>query len=189
MNGERVSNIDPTTLKNLREGYADGNISDEQVFHFIYGYLSDPEYQKTFGAETRKDLPRVAWPETLAEFRATAATGGRLAALHLGWRDAEPYPLEEEWTDRDLLEEADRTPTRMRFLTQAKDRLRINGHLTLAGIPPESYEWKLGAKAALETFVDAANNLIKRQGAGRRDWVRMIGKVVRVSIESCRRER
>ena len=79
----------------------------------------------------------------------------------------------------------------------AKDTasLRVNDSLTLAGIPPEVYEYRLGNRSALHWIIDQYQ-VSEDQRSGivsdpnREDdpeyIVRLIGQVVKVSLETVR---
>ena len=69
----------------------------------------------------------------------------------------------------------------------------MNGSLTLAGIPPEVFEYRLGNRSALEWVIDQYQvSTDKRSGItsnpNREDdpeyIVRLVGQVVRVSLET-----
>ena len=80
-------------------------------------------------------------------------------------------------------------------LTKEKTALRINPSLTLAGIPPEVFQYRLGNRSALEWVIDQYQvNEDKRSGirsdpnrAEDEEYiVRLVRQVVRVSLETVR---
>jgi hypothetical protein len=80
-------------------------------------------------------------------------------------------------------------------LSKDKTQLRYNGFLTLCGIPPDVYEYRLGNRSALEWVIDQYRvSTDKRSGIvndpNRPDdpeyIVRLIGQVVTVSLETVR---
>jgi predicted helicase len=65
----------------------------------------------------------------------------------------------------------------------------VNESLTLAGIPPETFEYRLGSRSALDWIIDQYQ--VKGDSDPNREddpgyIVRLIGQVVRVSIETQR---
>jgi predicted helicase len=67
----------------------------------------------------------------------------------------------------------------------------VNPSLTLAGIPSETFQYRLGNRSALEWVIDQYQvNEDKRSGINsdpnRSDDVRLVGQVVRVSLETVR---
>jgi predicted helicase len=109
--------------------------------------------------------------------------------LHIEYEQQAEYPLERRETGR--------LNWRVEKMTLSKDKaqLKYNEFLTLSGIPPESYEYRLGNRSALEWVVDQYRvSTDKRSGIvndpNRDDdpeyIVRLIGQVVAVSIETVR---
>ena len=81
---------------------------------------------------------------------------------------------------------------RMKF-SKDKTQLKYNDFLTLAGIPPEVFEYRLGNRSALEWVVDQyrvktdkrsglVNNPNREEDA--EYIVRLIGQVITVSLET-----
>jgi len=77
----------------------------------------------------------------------------------------------------------------------AKDRrsLRVNDSLTLGGIPPETFEYRLGNRSALEWVIDQYQVTEDKHSGIRSDpnrpddpehIVRLVGQVIRVSVET-----
>ena len=77
----------------------------------------------------------------------------------------------------------------------AKDRrgLRVNDSLTLGGIPPETFEYRLGNRSALEWVIDQYQVTEDKHSAIRSDpnrpddpeyTVRLVGQVIHVSLET-----
>ena len=65
----------------------------------------------------------------------------------------------------------------------------MNESLTLAGIPPEAFGYRLGSRSALEWVIDQYQ--VKGESDPNREddsgyIVRLIGQVVRVSVETAR---
>ena len=80
-------------------------------------------------------------------------------------------------------------------LNKDKTALKVNPSLTLADIPPETFEYRLGNRSALEWVVDQYRvKTDKRSGitsdpnkADDEEYiVRLVGQVVRVSLETVR---
>ncbi|MBV9500493.1 MAG: hypothetical protein JO138_14065 [Acidobacteriaceae bacterium] len=74
-------------------------------------------------------------------------------------------------------------------LTKDRISIQINESLTLAGIPAETFEYRLGSKSALEWIID--QHQVKGESNPNREddpgyIVRLVGQVVRVSIETVR---
>ncbi len=80
-------------------------------------------------------------------------------------------------------------------LNKDKTALTVNPSLTLAGIPPETFRYRLGNRSALEWVIDQYQISQDKRSGIRSDpnraddseyIVRLVGQVVRVSIETAR---
>ena len=78
-------------------------------------------------------------------------------------------------------------------LYKDKTSLAVNPSLTLAGIPPETFEYRLGNRSALEWVVDQYRVTEDERSGIQSDpnreddpqyIVRLVGQVVRVGIEN-----
>jgi predicted helicase len=119
-----------------------------------------------------------------------AKAGEKLAKLHLDYEKLKPWDL--EFVETPGLPLSFRVEDKMR-LSKDKLRLAVNLSLTLAGIPPEAFEYRLGNRSALEWVIDQYQvSTDKRSGItsdpNREDdpqyIVRLIGQVIRVSLET-----
>src|SRR5712672_2576627 len=80
-------------------------------------------------------------------------------------------------------------------LSKDKTILRVNPSLTLAGIPPETFAYRLGNRSALEWVIDQYQVMQVKRSSIRSDLNRaddeeyigrLVGQVVRVSLKQCR---
>jgi len=122
-------------------------------------------------------------------FRAFVKAGQRLAEIHVHYEQQPEYPLEKIEKKGEQL---DYRVTKMK-LSKDKTQLIYNQFLTLDGIPPETYEYRLGNRSALEWIVDQYQvSTDKRSGItndpNREDdpqyILRLIGQVISVSLET-----
>jgi predicted helicase len=120
---------------------------------------------------------------------AFAEAGKRLIELHVGYDRQAEYPLEEienpnaEWTLR----------VERMSLSRDKTGLRYNEALTLRGIPPTAFEYRLGNRSALEWVIDQYRvSTDPRSGItndpnrpdDERYILRLIGQVITISLET-----
>jgi predicted helicase len=80
-------------------------------------------------------------------------------------------------------------------MPQLRTRLRFNPSLTLAGIPPRVFDYRLGNRGALDWVIDQYRVTEDVRSGIRSDpnraddpeyIVRLVGQVVRVSLETVR---
>ena len=124
-----------------------------------------------------------------ALFRAFATAGQRLAEIHVHYEEQPEYQLTKVEKDGEKL---DWRVTKMK-LSKDKTSLIYNQFLTLSGIPPETYEYRLSNRSALEWIVDQYQvSTDKRSGItndpNREDdpqyIVRLIRRIITVSLET-----
>jgi len=183
----RRENITQWALKHFREHYGNKRISKWDIFYYVYGVLHHPGYRERFAENLKRDLPRVP---LAPDFRAFATAGKELARLHLEYEKLEPWAL--KWIESPGVPLCYRVEDKMRL---AKDRtaLKVNDSLTLAGIPPEVFQYRLGNRSALEWVVDQYRVTEDERSGIRSDpnrpddpeyIVRLVGQVVRVSVDT-----
>lgn len=163
----RVSNLNPAGVARIRDALG-SDISDDDVFHYVYGVLHSPDFRSTFETNLKKEAPRVPLVESRADFDAFVAAGYELLELHVGYETVEPYPLNEEWADG---ADPDADPSvllvgtkKMSYLkvpdaetgTKVVDKTRLvyNPHLTLSGIPLRAHDYVLGTRSGIDWIID-----------------------------------
>ena len=192
----RRDSISDGTLTECRHRYGDKNISKEDIFWYVYGILHSAEYKDRFSSSLKKMTPRVP---VVDDFHSFSNAGRELGQWHLDYETVDPYPLEEDWT-RFVMDDADYRVNKMIFGTRdgEKDRSVIvyNPHLTLKGIPLETYGYVVNGKSALEWVMERyavsthKDSQIKNDP---NDWsddpryiIDLVKRVVRVSLETVR---
>lgn len=120
---------------------------------------------------------------------AIVGAGARLAGLHVGYEGQPEYPLERiESHDAAL----DWRVERMR-LSKDRRQLVYNDFLTLSGVPPEVFEYRLGNRSALEWVIDQYQLTTDRRSGITNDpnraedpqyILRLVAQVVTVSLET-----
>jgi predicted helicase len=183
----RRENITDWALSQFREHYKDNKIDKWAIFHYVYGLLHHPGYREKFADNLKRELPRIPFAP---DFHAFATAGKELAKLHLDYEKLKPWDL--EFVELPDLPLSYRVEDKMR-LSKDKTRLLVNPSLVLTGIPPETFDYRLGNRSALDWVIDQYHvSTDKRSGItsdpNREDdeqyIVRLIGQVVRVSVET-----
>ena len=143
--GERVYNITEWGLRQFREYYEDTGIDAEDVFAYVYAMLHDPAYRERYEVDLRREFPRVYFQDDFAWW---SLKGRELLDLHIGFETAEPHPLERH--DKDGV-----TPAKA-ILRADRERgiITLDGQTTLASVPAEAWEYRLGNRSALEWVLD-----------------------------------
>jgi predicted helicase len=191
----RRENITDWALEQFRSHYADKSITKWDIFHYIYALLHHSEYRGRYAANLRRELPRIPFvsgnsgAKDSDVFRSFVETGKRLAEIHVHYEKQPEYKLKKiEKPGKKL----DYCVTKMR-LSKDKTQIVYNDFLTLSGIPPETFEYRLGNRSALDWVIDQYQvSTDKRSGItndpNRADdpqyILRLVGQVITVSLET-----
>ena len=144
--GERVCNITEWGLQRFREHYGERGkeITAERIFAYTYAVLHDPAYREKYAVDLLREFPRLPLYD---DFDLWADMGQQLLDLHVGFESAEPYVLER----RDANREAGKPRLRA---DRERGVIVLDERTTLAGVPPEAWEYRLGSRSALEWVLD-----------------------------------
>ena len=192
--GERVSNITEWGLRQFREHYGDDGIDGneiraEDIFAYVYAMLHDPAYRERYEVDLRREFPRVYFQEDFAWW---VGKGRELLDLHLGFETIEPYPLERR--------DADGVTPQRAILRANRDRgsITLDEQTTLAGVPPQAWDYRLGSRSALEWVLDQYKERKPRDPTIRERFntyrfadhkervIDLLGRVCAVSVETVR---
>jgi predicted helicase len=134
-------------------------------------------------------LPRIPLSGKAADFHKFAKAGRKLVDLHVHYEKQKPYPLKHVENPEARL---DWRVEGMK-LTKERDAIRYNDFLTLVGVPPEVFDYRLGNRSALEWVIDQYRVRRDEHGSITSDpnraddeqyIVRLVGQVVTVSLET-----
>jgi predicted helicase len=205
-------NVTDWALGRFHEHYNDNEITKWDIFYYVYAVLHHPEYRTRYAENLKRELPRIPLAK---DFWGFSKAGKELARLHIDYEKLEPYPLKFMETTavaasshrhggvKPPLRPADlkvgatiplsyRVEDKMRL---SKDRrsLKVNDSLTLCGIPPEAFEYRLGNRSALEWVIDQYQVTEEKHSGIRSDpnraedpeyIVRLVGQVIYVSLHT-----
>ena len=154
--GEMVCNITDWGIRRFNDHYrkewgktfdelaGPEGITAEDIFAYTYAVLHDPVYRHDYRVDLLREFPRLPFYH---DFRLWRDMGRELLGLHVGFEQAEPYPLERvdlEGESRRVILRADRE----------KGAIALDDRTTLRGVPPEAWEYRLGSRSALEWVLD-----------------------------------
>jgi predicted helicase len=189
--GERVSNITDWGLKRINDHYRKEfgrhfeevvgaeSITAEDIFAYTYAVLHDPVYRYDYKNDLLREFPRLP---LYHDFDVWRDMGRELLDLHIGFEDAEPYPLKR--VDKSppsqpspikgegAIERVDKSPpsqpssvkgegaivprVMLRANKQDKERgeIQIDSETKLVGVPESAWRYMLGNRSALEWVLD-----------------------------------
>ena len=154
--GERVSNVTDWGIRQFNDHYrkewghafealaGPEGITAEDIFAYAYAVLHDPVYRHDYRVDLLREFPRLPFYH---DFHLWRDMGKELLDLHLGFEEAEPWPLERV----DLEGEPKRTMLRA---DRERGAIVLDDRTTLRGVPPEAWEYRLGSRSALEWVLD-----------------------------------
>jgi predicted helicase len=182
----RQENITDWALDQFGSHYQDNIITKWDIFYYTYGLLHHPQYIQEYSANLRRDLPHIPFTP---DFWGFSKAGKLLADLHVNYEKQSEYKL--TWIE-DPHAKLNYHVDKM-VLSKDKTQIIYNDFLTLGGIPPEVFEYRLGNRSALEWIIDQYQvNTDKRSGItndpNRADdpqyILRLIGQIITVSLET-----
>ncbi|MCZ2355273.1 MAG: hypothetical protein LC115_01075 [Bacteroidia bacterium] len=153
------------------------NVTKEDIFHYVYGFLHSKEYRETFANDLKKMLPRLPLVEDVKDFWAFSKAGRKLAELHLNYESIEPSKevivLFNPLNIADTLKQANKKELeylnyrveKMRFSklpspngegsrVRSKDTIIYNSQITIENIPEKAYNYVVNGKSAIEWIME-----------------------------------
>jgi predicted helicase len=137
--GRRHSNINP----DYRAKFGP-NVTDEELFYYIYAVLHHPLYRQTYKTDLQQNLPAVPVSPAFAQL---AALGKELGLLHTAFEDAEPYNVTR--SDKDVA-----FPQLKLKSSPEKGEIQIDEATRLSNIPSEAWSYKLGNRSAIDWVLE-----------------------------------
>lgn len=192
---KRIDNIADSALAAYRSHYGDSSITKDDIFNYVYGVFSAPEYRERFRVDLTRELPRLPFA---ADFHAFARAGQALTELHLGYGRCDQYPLDVVFGgEGEARPQHFRLGARaMRFVDAERSILRVNDFISLAGVPAGAHEYRVNGRTPLEWFIDRYKvKQDKRSGIVNdpngwfedpRDLIPAVRRIVHLSVETVR---
>lgn len=147
----KIDGISDWAYKLFRDKYKT-NISKEEIFFYVYGVLSAPDFIKRYRIELKKDSPRIP---LLKEFQEYAKYGRKLSDLHLNYEN-----LSNDFIKLDIIENVKDVKKlyrieKMRFGKNGnKSVIHFNQYITISNIPEELYSYFINGKTPIEWVMD-----------------------------------
>ena len=207
----------------FQQFYSGDKISSADIFHYVYALLHHPSYRARYSANLKRGLPRIPFvgveagakesapayffsiaaveqmktdakttydPKASSKvFRALAEAGEKLADLHANYESAKEFPLKRQENKQAKLD------WRVEAMKLSKDKATVvyNDFLSLNGVPPQIYDYRLGNRSALEWVIDQYRVTRDEKGTIASDpnrlddeqyILRLVGQVISVSLET-----
>ena len=148
--GRRGDNITDWALKQFQSHCRDKAITRLDIFHYVYAVLHDPAYREKYRLNLKREFPRIPFND---DFRKWVAWGRRLMEFHLGYEQADPYPLKRI----EIKPEPGKPPLAVKAILKADQVagvIHLDSATTLKGVPPAAWEYRLGNRSAIEWVLE-----------------------------------
>lgn len=127
------------------------NVSKEDIFYYVYGFLHNRDYRQTFTSDFKKMLPRLPLVEETKDFWDLSNAGRKLSELHINY---ENIPTHQDIKITGLDGEF-YSVEKMRFPKKGqKDSIIYNSKITISNIPEKAYEYVVNGKSAIEWVME-----------------------------------
>jgi predicted helicase len=152
------------------------NVSKEDIFYYVYGFLHSPEYRTLFANDLKKMLPRLPLVEDVRDFWKFSKAGRELADLHINYESVSAY-------DGVLVKGAESEfyqVEKMRFPKKdQKDTIIYNSRIIIENIPAKAYEFIVNGKSAIEWIMERYQITTHKESGIKNDpndWAIEVGK-------------
>ncbi len=143
------------------------NVTKEDLFYYVYGFLHCKEYREMFTNDLKKMLPRLPLVDIPNDFWAFSKAGRKLAELHLNYETIAPstevivlfHPLNITQAlkqhSQSEIEYLNYRVDKMRFPKKdQKETIIYNNQITIENIPAKAYEYVVNGKSAIEWIME-----------------------------------
>jgi predicted helicase len=140
---KKTDNVTDWALKIFASNYQDTTITKEDIFHYVYAVLNNPNYILKYADDLRRNAPRIPYYK---DFHKWAEWGKSLMTLHINFESTKEYPLKTSIIKSD-------TEYKQFKYDKASGQIIIDD-TTLSGIPPTVLNYKLSQRSPLEWIID-----------------------------------
>ncbi|WP_246144167.1 DEAD/DEAH box helicase [Neolewinella aurantiaca] len=127
------------------------NVSKEDIFYYVYGFLHSPEYRTTFENDLKKSLPRLPLVDSREDFWKFSNVGRELGELHVNYESV-PANAEVKVVGE---ESGNFRVQKMKFIKKGeKHTIIYNSSIKLENIPAKAYEYIVNGKSAIEWIME-----------------------------------
>ena len=121
-----------------------GDVSKEDIFYYVYGFLHLPSYREKFSAELKKSLPRIILSDKFWEL---SRAGRELADIHLNY-ETQPAPDGVE-----VIGGGDYRVKKLKLVDDGRTLL-YNDFIRIENIPPRCFDYVVNGRSPLEWIID-----------------------------------
>lgn len=151
------------------------NVTKEDIFYYVYGFLHSQEYRLVFANDLKKMLPRLPLVDDVRDFWKFSKAGRQLAELHIEYENVPPYPdVKVTGEDSGYFK-----VQKMRFPKKGqKDTIIFNSKIIISNIPDKAYEYVVNGKSAIEWIMERYQVTVDKKSQIKNDpndWAAEVG--------------
>lgn len=170
----RRDGVSDFILERSRKQYGK-NVTKEDIFYYVYGFLHSPEYRKAFTNDLKKMLPRLPLVEDVKDFWAFSKAGRNLGELHINYETVSSFKgIKITGANSEFF-----TVEKMRFPKKdQKDTILYNSKITISNIPEKAYEYVVNGKSAIEWIMERYQVTTHKESGitnDPNDWAKEVG--------------
>ena len=127
------------------------NVTKEDIFFYVYGFLHSKEYRETFESDLKKMLPKLPLVDDVRDFWAFSKAGRQLADLHLNYENVEAS------SEVNIVGESlnNFKVQKIKFPKKGQtDTIIYNNNIVISNIPSKAYEYVVNGKSAIEWIME-----------------------------------
>jgi predicted helicase len=162
-------------ILNLAQKQYVKNVTKEDIFYYVYGFLHSLDYRTTFANDLKKMLPRIPLVDDVRDFWKFSKAGRKLAELHVEYESVPPFPgviVKGEDSGYFIVQ-------KMRFPKKGqKDTIIFNNKITISNIPDKAYEYVVNGKSAIEWIIERYQITVDKKSKIKNDpndWADEVG--------------
>lgn len=126
------------------------DVSEEDIFFYVYGMLWNPDYRETYSANLRKELPRIPYSKNFAQI---SKLGKQLALIHLNFETCKEFDLKVTNTKNVDLDKV--VVTKMNWDRKSEElAVVINGEIRVEGFPIGLADFLINGRNPVDWLVD-----------------------------------
>ena len=193
----RHDGISDWVLEQAKSKYGN-DVTKEDIFYYIYGYLHSQDYRAAFVEDLKMDLPRIDFVDSLDDFRAFSDAGRKLADLHLNYESVPVWkglmingniPIESFTAADDIY----KVGTKKMKIDFERGTIQYNDSISIGNVPKEAFEYVVNGRSALgwiaemyHITTDKDTGIVNdpKEYSGGKYIFDLIGSIVTVSVET-----
>ncbi len=138
-------------LNLCKSKYKNSDISKDEIFYYVYGFLHNRSYIDKYSANLKKEIARIPLIDSYDDFIKFNEAGRKLADLHLNYENVKPYNK----CNITAYTDASYKVTKMKFSKKGdKTSIDYNDRITISNIPLKAYEYVVNGKSAIEWIME-----------------------------------